>query len=118
MRPIFRRLWRRKPLLIIGFSLAIALTVLFGVRTAFKYSYWSQHEHERVAPWMTPHFVARTNNVDVEFVRQSLGLPAGDNDRRTIYRIARDTDQSPRDLVKQVEDALAKVRAEGGADPQ
>ena len=52
MNATIRTLWRTNRLLVIAFAIALSLTVVFGVRTAAFFIYWSAHQNMPVAGWM------------------------------------------------------------------
>jgi hypothetical protein len=86
----FRTLWRTNKLLVIAFAIALSLTVVFGIRTTAFLIYWSTHQNEPVAGWMPAGYVAKSYRVDIELVREALGLDPQARDRRPIARIAAD----------------------------
>jgi hypothetical protein len=111
MRDTLRTLWNTNRLLVIAFTIALSLTIVFGVRTTAFYVYWSTHRDLPVEGWMPAGYVARSHHVDVEVVREALGLEPGARDRRPIARIAADRGVPVEELVRDVNKALAEARA-------
>ncbi|GAB4349366.1 MAG: hypothetical protein Kow0026_04730 [Oricola sp.] len=115
MNETIRTLWRSNKLLVIAFAVALSLTVLFGVRTTVFLAYWSTHRNLPVEGWMPPGYVAKSHGVDVEVVREALGLDPDRRDRRPIARIARDRGVPPDQLIRDVNEALKAARASEAA---
>tara|TARA_Y100000815_G_scaffold2504_2_gene2348 strand:- start:63009 stop:63365 length:357 start_codon:yes stop_codon:yes gene_type:complete len=113
-----RTLWRSNKLLVIAFSVALALTVLFGIRTTAFLIYWSNHRNVPVAGWMSPGYVAKSYRVDIETVRKSLGLDPDARDRRPIGRIAADRGVPVEELIRQLNEALQAESASEAAHGQ
>lgn len=110
MKDIIRALWRNNRLLMIAFAVALSLTIVFGVRTAAFLIYWSAHQNMPVEGWMPAGYVAKSYRVDIEVVRQALGLPADSHDRRPIGRIAAERGVPVSELIDSVNKALQKAR--------
>ena len=118
MNETIRTLWRSNRLLVIAFAIALALTVLFGIRTTASLIYWSNHQNVPVAGWMSAGYIAKSYRVDIETVRQSLGLDPDMRDRRPIGRIAADRGVPAAVLIGQVNDALKAAGANEAANGQ
>ncbi|MFZ2099517.1 MAG: hypothetical protein WAU86_03030 [Oricola sp.] len=112
MNETIRTLWRTNRILVIAFAIALSLTVLFGARTTARLIYWSNHRDVPVAAWMPPGYVARSYSVDVEIVREALGLDPATRDHRTIARIAADRGVPVDRLIGDVNAAVAKAKAD------
>lgn len=117
--PAIRRVargWRRHPVLWTLFSLAVALTIFFGVRAGVQAVYWanSAHRDQAIQGWMTPRYVARSWDVPREVLQRTLGgridIDAGPP---TLDRIAAARGVSPDDLIAEIEAAIAAHRATG-----
>lgn len=106
MNATIRTLWRTNRLLVIAFAVALSLTVVFGIRTTAFLIYWSGHQNVPVTGWMTAGYVAKSYRVDVEIVRQALGIDPNEADRRPIARIAADRGMSVFELIDDVNEAL------------
>lgn len=118
MTETLRTLWRTNRILVIAFAVALSLTVVFGIRTTVFYAYWSTHRNVPVAAWMPAGYVAKSHRVDVELVREALGLEPHERDRRPIARIAKDRGVPPDQLIRSVNEALAGSAGDGAADGQ
>lgn len=118
MNETIRTLWRSNKILVIAFAVALALTVLFGIRTTAFLIYWSNHQNVPVAGWMSPGYVAKSYRVDIETVRKSLGLDPDTRDRRPIGRIAADRGVPAEVLIRQVNEALKAASANEAANGQ
>lgn len=110
MNDTIRTLWRTNRLLVIAFAVALSLTIIFGVRTAAFYIYWSAHQNVPVAGWMSPGYVAKSYRVDVEVVRAALGLDLQSRDRRPIGRIAAERSLPVEQLIRDVNEAIEAAR--------
>mgnify|MGYP000740106791 FL=1 len=118
MNGTFRPLWRTNRLLVIAFAVALAFTVVFGIRTTASFLYWSSHQNMPVAGWMPAGYVAKSHRVDIEVVREALGLGPQDRDRRPIARIARDRGVPVEILIRDVNAALKTAKGDEAADGQ
>jgi len=113
-----RTLWRTNRLLVIAFAVALSLTVVFGIRTTAFLIYWSTHQNEPVAGWMPAGYVAKSYRVDIEEIREALGLDPHERDRRPIARIAKDRGVPVDRLIRDVNEALKAAKANEAADEQ
>jgi hypothetical protein len=113
-----RTLWRTNRLLVIAFAIALTLTVVFGVRTTAFLIYWSNHQNVPIAGWMPAGYVAKSYRVDIETVREALGLDPEAHDRRPIARIAKDRGVPVEVLISDVNAALKAAEAQEAPEPQ
>jgi hypothetical protein len=105
--------FRRHPKLISAFALALALTLFFAVRFVIGFIYWSAHHEEPVRPWMTIGYVGKSWDLNPRIIDETAGLPLPVNGRPfTIKEIAEQRNVPAEDIIKKVEDAVAKLRAE------
>lgn len=118
MNETFRTLWRTNKLLVIAFAVAFSFTVVFGIRTTASFLYWSSHQNVPVAGWMPAGYVAKSYRVDIEVVREALGLDPRDRDRRPIARIARDRGVPVDQMIRDVNEALKSARDSEAASAQ
>lgn len=116
MTVLIRSLWRTNRLLVIAFALALCATVFFGVRTAAFYIYWSGHQYMPVEPWMPAGYIARSHHVDIEVIREVLGIEHGD--RRPIGRIARDRHVPVSTLINDINAVLPESNGPLPAEPR
>ena len=103
-------LWRTNRLLVIAFTVALALTLFFAVRTVMFYAYWSQHRDQPIEPWMTLGYIGHSWNVPPETLGQSIGLEPEKPDRRPIGRIAHDLGVNLGDLEASILQAIDTER--------
>ena len=57
-------LWRRHPVLLAAFVIAVALSLALAGRIVWKAVYWSQHREVQVEGWMTVGYVGRSWRLD------------------------------------------------------
>jgi len=71
-----RRLWRRRPIALIGFAVAALAVAFFAVRMVVFTAYWADpaHRDSPIEGWMTPGMVARSRHLPPEAVAEALGL--------------------------------------------
>ncbi len=110
-----RLLWRDHRLLMLGFVLALAVSLFFAGRMAMFAVYWADpaHRNQPVAGWMTPRYVAHSWKVPPRVVGAALSLaPPGDGGRpQTLAEIADQRGLSTAEAVATVEAAIAAHRA-------
>ena len=69
-----RHLWRHHRIGLLVFAVVIAMTGVFGVRTASQVIYWSDpsKQDQPLAGWMTPRYVARSYDVPPDVMIEAL----------------------------------------------
>lgn len=85
-------LWHRHPAILTAFVLALAVTLVFGIRFAVSALYWSDpaHRMQGPEPWMTPRYIARSWDRDAAEIAAAVGLgPETRGERPTLSEIAR-----------------------------
>lgn len=108
-----RLAFRKHPLLATAFALTLALTFVLGGRLAASAIYWSAHQQETIRPWMTIGYVGRSWGVHPRRIEEVAGLPMPvDGSPLTLDEIARQRVVPVEKIVKQVEAAVAKLKAE------
>ena len=105
-------LMRRRPLLTSGFLIAVTLTVIFAVKAALFYAYWTDHRQRDIARWMTPNYIARVWKLDVEDIQERLELEDEENNRRPISRIARQKGGNIADYINAIEELIIDEHGE------
>lgn len=108
------RLWRGHRWLFLGFCLALALTLFFGIRAAIFSIYWMDPDHrdEAIAGWMTPRYVAHSWQVPPEVVGDALSLSQDGTGRRvTIEEIARSRGVPVEEVAAELTQAIEAFRA-------
>jgi len=106
MRKFDRQQW----LVLLAFLLVLSFTGFFAVRTVQRAVYWRHHRDERIRPWMSIGYVARSYRVPPHILYESLGLTQRP-DRRPIRAIARAQNRSVDDVISTLEQAIADARA-------
>lgn len=105
-------LWRHHRAALVALALALLLAVLFAVRLTVFAVYWSDpsHRDQGIEGWMTPGYVARSWDVDIEVVRAAL--PPGPAGRDSLDRIAAARGIPLPELTARIADAIEAARAE------
>ncbi len=113
------RFWSVAPVATALLALALAATVLFGVRSAL---FWVDRHNriareQPVAAWMTPGYVAHSWHLPREVVIEALALdPKTKPPRETLSDIARERGVPVETLIEALEAAIAAQR-EAHPDP-
>ena len=112
-------LWRRHPLLVTAFVLALALTLGFAGRFVAQVVYWSNpaHQNQTVQGWMTVGYIGKSWDLPPREIDAIAGLPLPVNGKPfTLDQIARDRGIPVEQVIAQVEQAIAQLRAGGPRD--
>ncbi|MCB1475225.1 MAG: hypothetical protein H6883_06700 [Rhodobiaceae bacterium] len=109
----FIALFRKHPLLTVGFVLASLAGLLLAMRLVFSVVYWTAHANLPPQPDMPLGYIARSHNVPVQDLREAAGLAGETRDRRTIAEIAAAEGISADELLARVNAALARLKADG-----
>ena len=111
------RIFRAHPLLASAFTLGLALTLFFTVRTVMFAIYWADpaHRDQALAGWMTPRYVAHSWDVPREVMAAVTG-PLPEGGRPTLQAIAADQNIPLSDLTARIKAAIADHRAQNGAE--
>jgi hypothetical protein len=105
--------FKRHPVLSTSFLIALALTLFFVTRLLVHLLTWEGHLHEPIKPWMTIGYVGHSWGLNPKVIDERAGLPLPVNGRPfTLQEIADDRGVPVEDIIKQVEDAVAKLRAD------
>ena len=110
--------WRRHRVLLVGFALALLVTLFFAVRLVVHAVYWSQHRDAELAGWMTIGYVAQSYHIERDDLARAVGLEPGSGRRLTIAEIARRTDQSVDEVETVLLSAIQAERAKDTAGQQ
>lgn len=106
------RLWRRHPVLLGAFVLALGLSVFFAGRLVLRTIYWAQHGEMAVQGWMTVGYVGRSWGLDPREIDAIAGLPVPERGQPlTLDQIARDRGVPVAEVIAAVEAAIATLRA-------
>lgn len=109
-----RDLTRHHPKALAGFVLALAVTLFFAVRFVSQALYWHDpaHYHQTVQPWMTMGYVAKSWGLHGPDIDTMAGLPPPEQGHPfTITEIARKRGVPVADIIKLVNDTVAKLEA-------
>jgi hypothetical protein len=91
----------------------VALTLFFAIRILSGAIYWSQHKQESVRPWMTIGYIGKSWDLPPRVIDETAGLPLPVDGRPfTIQEIADQRGVPPAEIIAQVEQAIAKLKAE------
>jgi hypothetical protein len=109
-------LWRKRPMLVSAFLLAVALTLFFGVRLVRHTLYWADpaHHNEAIQPWMTVGYIAKSWHLDGPEIDALAHLP-GPKDYGhppPLSEIAKDRGVPVAKVIKEVEAAISVLKAQ------
>lgn len=74
MRTI-KYLWQHHRFLLIGFSLATLVTAGFLIKFTLSVIFWSNNQDTEIEAWMPIGYIARSYQVDRDWLFQQTGLP-------------------------------------------
>ncbi len=89
MKAAAKTLWKRHKFMVIGFTLAMAVSIFLLVRLGFNVAYWSQHKNVEIEGWMPLGYIAHSYDVEVEVVLEAVGLDEIPRQRITLDEVAR-----------------------------
>lgn len=107
---MIKDLWQSHRMALMGFTVAFAALGYFGFKTISTTIYWMDpaHQHQPLAGWMTPRYVAQSYKLPREALLDALFLDANAPPRRiALYNIARENNVSLADLQDRVDAASA-----------
>lgn len=104
--------WRKQPVLVTAFVVALALTLFFASRMVIFTIYWSDpaHRDQVLQGWMTPGYIAKSWDIPPEVMLEALADLAPAGSRKTLDQIATDRGISLVELTIQIEAAIAAHR--------
>ena len=105
-----KRLWRENRWLSIGFLGAFVLTQFLLIRLSLSIVFWSYHRDEPPSAAMNLGYIAHSHRVSVWELKKSIGLGEYERERRPIKDIAEERGVAPEILLKEIEDALARLK--------
>lgn len=111
-----RDLFHRHPVTAGILALSVALMLFFAVRLTVGAVYWSQHRAEPVAGWMTIRYVGRSWQVDPRAIIDLTGYTVPQGNPVTIEEIAKARGVPVGQVITEIEDAVARLRAGDGPD--
>lgn len=71
-------LWHKHRLLLVGFSVATLVTLVFLTKFTLSLIYWSTHQDVQIETWMPVGYIAKSYEVDRDWLMQQTGLPEGE----------------------------------------
>jgi hypothetical protein len=109
---------KRIVLLALAFVLSLAVVFLFGYR-AGRGARRLRWEHSPIRPWMSVPFVAHTHHVPQEALFKAIGVqPHYPHDRRPLRRIAHEEKRPVDELIREIDQAIAKARGSPPVEPR
>ena len=111
-----KKLGRQQWFVLAGLLLVLLFTGFFAVRTVQRAAYWHHHRDERIRPWMSIGYIARSHRVPPQVLYEALGLPPKP-DRRPLKAIAREQNRPVDDLIFVLEKAIADERLNNSMRP-
>ncbi len=101
---------KRIVLLSMAFVLTLASVFFFGFR-AGRQARLMRFATSPIRPWMSVPFIAHTHHVPVETLFDAIHVvPHQPHDRRALRRIAREEKRPVDDLIRDINEAIAKTR--------
>ena len=97
----------------LGFVLALAFTLFFGVKTTLSALYWNApHNRDQVIEgWMPLGYLGRSWHVPPEVIPELVGVDTSRPRRRSIAQIAEDRGVPIDELIAQITAAIDTYRA-------
>jgi len=106
-------LWQKHRLLLLGFTLATLVTTAFLMKFVFSVVYFANHHDATIEPWMPIGYIARSYNVDSDWLAGQTGLPDSTfRPRESIKDAATEADISFEDMRARLLIAIEKHRSE------
>ena len=106
-----KTLWENHTPLVIGFVLALMLTVFLLVRLIANLVYWPQHQDAEIAGWMTVRYVAQSYDVNKDSLMVALDLETDIRRHLMLTAIADAKNLPLMDIQIILLDAIATERA-------
>lgn len=108
-------LWRTHRLLLIAFTVACLVTLVFAARFSFYTLYWSDpaHRNQPLEGWMTVGYVAHSYRLPREALADALSLQQMPGKRLTLAEIARTRGVTVSSLIAEIESVIMRLREEG-----
>lgn len=104
-------IFRRHPVLVGSLGLATAIALFFAARFLVSVVYWSAHHDAPIRPWMTMGYIGRSYHLNPRALDDAAGLPGPDGHPLTLARIAEQRGVPVDEIIRQVEAAIAELRA-------
>ena len=107
-----RSAFRRHPVLVSAFALFTLLALFFAGRFASRVAYWTTHQNQTVAAWMTVGYIGHSWHLDPRAIDVAAGLPRPAGHPLTLAEIAAERGVPVSEIIAAVEAAIAKLQAE------
>lgn len=103
------KMTRQHPVLSIILACFILVMLVFAANLARKTLYWMEpaHQAQKVEPWMTPRYIAKSWVVDAPDLAAHLGLEMRPGSRPTLEEIAKARGISVENILAETEAYLA-----------
>ena len=108
---------KRTLLLVSGFLVAIVAVFILGyhIGNHVRRIRWA---NEPIRPWMSVPFIAHTHHVPVDLLFQAIHVQRQQpRDRRPLRRIAREEKRPVDELIRDLNDAIARARGSTSPPP-
>ena len=106
-------LWQEHRLLLIGFSVATLVTLVFLARFTFSVLYWSYNRDVPIEPWQPLGYIAHSHQVDKAWLMRQANMPEDRNFvRLTVEEAANIDGVTYEDMRGRLSAAIAAKRAE------
>lgn len=104
--------FRRHPFLVSAFVLFALVALLFAGRFATRVAYWSTHQNQPVAEWMTVGYIAHSWHLDPRAIEETAGLPPPAGHPQTLGEIAAMRGVPVGEIIAAVEAAIVELQAD------
>lgn len=106
-------LWRHHRVLLIAFIAALAVTLLFSLRTIVFLVYWSDPEHrdQPLEGWMTPRYIAHSHHLPLDAIAGMLAITPEQERRPTLEALANRRGVPLDVLIKELDAAISAWKA-------
>ncbi len=104
--------FRRHPVLVSAFVVFTLLALFFAGRFTARAIYWSTHQNQPVAAWMTVGYIAHSWNLDPRNLEAAAQLPPPAGHPLTLGEIASERGVPVDELIAAVEAAIVKLQAD------
>lgn len=109
-----KAMWRRHPVLMAAFALALLLSLVFAGRIVWRGVYWAQHREVQVQGWMTVGYIGRSWGLPPREIDTAAGLPGPVAGRPlTLEQIAAARGVPVAEVIAAVQAAIVHLRADG-----
>ena len=106
MKPLDRKQW----LITLSLLLALGLTGFFAIQTFQPAVRWRRHDYERIRPWMSVGYIARTHHVAPGDLYDAIGVSTRP-DRRPLRAIARAQQRPVDEIIGELQHGISEARA-------